>query len=114
MHIGGEGRIRTYGPVAQTAAFWESRFDSATLAPLPELDFSAELTLSLLELGISRAWHLPFCFFRKIASRSLKRRIADKRNNRSEMHRGLLSSIKKSMHTQSMCQGENIEESKGF
>ena len=102
MHIGGEGRIRTYGPVAQTAAFWESRFDSATLAPLPELDLSAELTPSLLELGISRAWHLPFCFFRKIASA------------RSEMHRGLLSSIKKSMHTQSMCQGENIEESKGF
>ena len=55
MHIGGEGRIRTYGPVAQTAAFWESRFDSATLAPLPELDLSAELTPSLLELGISRA-----------------------------------------------------------
>ena len=72
MHIGGEGRIRTYGPVAQTAAFWESRFDSATLAPLPELDFSAELTPSLLELGISRAWHLPFCFFRKIASRPLR------------------------------------------
>ena len=34
-NIGGEGRIRTYGPVAQTAAFRESRFDSATLAPLP-------------------------------------------------------------------------------
>jgi len=58
MHIGGEGRIRTYGPVAQTAAFWESRFDSATLAPLPELDLSAELTPSLLELGISQVGNL--------------------------------------------------------
>ena len=54
MHIGGEGRIRTYGPVAQTAALGKA----ASIRPLshlsPELDFSAELTPSLLELGISQ------------------------------------------------------------
>jgi hypothetical protein len=34
-NIGGEGRIRTYGPGhTPDSNFWESRFDSATLAPL--------------------------------------------------------------------------------
>ena len=54
MYIGGEGRIRTYGPgTRRTAAFGKA----ASIRPLshlsPERGFSAELTPSLLELGVS-------------------------------------------------------------